>query len=511
MSIFSSAPLLSGFRTKGGTFFTLSSAVRDTALLLSNGDIKLAFSKFACLKLPNWENETSQSMFYNGANLQPAITDPNNVLPKAFIQNYVENLIQYAEGSKTNENFSNFGEAAFWKALRNPKFGSDPVTTNAEPLQFNNVVDRIVFDETLGANVSVYKEKANAVNYERVVKYVGDVNMINHVKSNGSEYTEVYVHLPTEAGYQEDILFYPNVNVLFNSAQIPSTGGDPDSVVGLEDFKGTNQVEPIYDTNDFKYNVNADIDKVGIWFDDLEANANKWNKGDFEFNCVLLYYDLFDKNDITTKQRNLWGVLFLDRFQVSGGGFTIAPLKKYMPDAIQPGNAFGFRFNLKFSAQTNQVTSEITINDYNTISMELYLDALSRLRTVTDKYASLEKIITEQQSQIQELYQIITTDWNSISTGSTLINTLNQRVQSLESSRDRSADVRISPEDLYRLFQRLSQQLADGGNGLIINNRIIMTAKALLPKVVDKSLIILEDENGVQYQWDAVSQDWIIL
>ncbi len=210
MPVFSSAPLLSSFRVKGGTFYTLSSAVRDSSALFSNGNTRIAFSKFACLMLPTFEDITSQSIFFDGTQLQPAVTDPNTVVPKAFIQNYIENLIQYSSGSKLNSNYSHFAEAAFFKALRSPKFGGTTPSATAQPMQLNTTPDRIVFDQFSGANVAVYKEKANSGSYDRVVKYVGDINLINHVKSDGNEYTEVYAHIPTEAGYQSDILFYPN-------------------------------------------------------------------------------------------------------------------------------------------------------------------------------------------------------------------------------------------------------------------------------------------------------------
>ena len=87
MSVFSSAPLLEGFRLKSGTFYTLSSSVRDMSLLFSSDQTRMAFSKFALLNIPNWENTTTQSLFFDGANnLTPPITDPNDVLPKSLLQ-----------------------------------------------------------------------------------------------------------------------------------------------------------------------------------------------------------------------------------------------------------------------------------------------------------------------------------------------------------------------------------------------------------------------------------------
>ena len=508
MAVFPSAPLLSPFRVKGGTFYTLSSAVRDMSLLFSNDNIKIAFSKFACLRLPHWENVTSQSIFYDGTLLQPAVTDPNTVLPKAFIQNYIENLIQYSQGSRTDNTYKNYAEAAFFKAMRSANYGGTVPDPNAQPMQFDPQTE-VVFDEHSGQNVNVYKE-LNDVSYEKVVKYVGDVNLINHVKSDGNEYTEVYVHVPNNAGYQDEILFYPNTYVTHDAAQIPIDGGDPDAVVGLSDFKGVGQVEPVYDTNDFKYDVNGDDDKAGIWFTDLENDETKWNKGDFEFNVVLLYYDIYDKDDDTTLQRNLFGILYLDRFVVSGGGFEINELIKYQPDEIQPGNAFGFRFNLKFSNSTNQVTSEITINDYNTISMELYMEALARLQVVTDKYLELEKIILEIQQEQNALNAGILTDQQTVIDASTLIVNLDERVQSLESASTNSADVRISNEDLFKLFQQTVNAINTEEPDITIN--ITMTAKALLPEtLLDKDNLIFEDSEGNLYQYDDVNNVWVLL
>lgn len=505
--VFSSAPLLSSLRVKGGTFYTLSSTNRQLSMLVSNGNVRIVPSKFACLRLPNWEDITQQSMFYDGAKLLPTVTDPNTVFPKAVIQNYVENLIQYSESARVDTSLNNFAEAAFFKALRSEIFSGTDTSESSRAMQVEE--DEVVFDTIAESNVQTYKE-ISSVDYQQVIKYVGDVNLLNHVKSGANEYVEVYAHIPTDAGLMTDIRLYPNTIVQHDAAQIPGQGGDGDATSGLSSFKGTGQVEPNFDTLDFKYDVNSDIDKLGIDFDDLESSVDKHNKGDFSFNCILLYYDIYEADDDTTRQRNLYGILLLDKFESSGGSYSIKPLVKYMPDENQPGNSFGFRFNLKFSNYSNQVTSEITVNEYSTLSMELYVDALKRLQKITDEYGKISKFVIEQQQTLAELRQGILADYQNISEAASKITDMDRRISSLEASSSNSKDVRITNEDLFRLFSATAESMQNTAD-YQIHNTIVMTHKALLPKIIDKSLLIAEDSEGNRFRWDSTTEEWIAI
>lgn len=418
--ILSTVPLLRGLRTEGTTFYTFSSAVNDTILLFSNNEnIRMNFSKFVCLRLPNWENVAKQRLYKNPLDLESindtnAVDDANQFFVKAYLQNYVENFCSHIDANRQDLTFSQFAEAAFWKSLQS--VSNDLLAPSDDLLTLQLIVDS-EYQDLNNITRQKWKERDEATNtYTDIIQYVGDVNMLNHVKSNGKEYLEVYGHIPTNAGKTEDVLFKLNDGLDSNLAQVPATTGT-DWVNGQEDnylnasASDKTYAKAVYDTTDKKYNVNTDRDFLQIDWEDIEsdqASTDKWNKGNFEFNAVLLYYDIFDKTDDTTRKRNLYGILLLDHFEQAAPTVeSINSYKKYQPNANQAGNGFGFRFNLMFSNSTNQLTSDITINDYSTISMELYMEALQRLQTINDQYSQLTTKMTTMSIEHAQMQQII--------------------------------------------------------------------------------------------------------
>ena len=146
--------------------------------------------------------------------------------------------------------------------------------------------------------------------------------MLNHVQSEGKEYLEVYGHIPTGAGKMSDVLLKRNADLFPTLAQVPSTSGDL-WIAGQQDnyenadASDKTYAKAIYDTVDRKYNLVTDKDQLQIDWDDIESDASretKWNQGHFEFNAVLLYYDIFDVDNPSSRKRNLYGILVLDKF-----------------------------------------------------------------------------------------------------------------------------------------------------------------------------------------------------
>lgn len=419
-TIASTVPILKGLRTQGSTFYTFSSATNDTILLFSNNEnIRMNFSKFVCLRLPEWANVAKQRLYKNPVDLESvndtnAVDDANQFFVKAYLQNYVENFCSYIDANRQDLTFSHFAEAAFWKSLQS--VSNDPNTPDDQYLTMQ-LIEAGEYLDVNNVTRLKWKERNEASNnYTDIIQYVGDINMLNHIKSDGKEYLEVYGHVPTNVGKMTDVLLKLNTGLDSTLAQVPAASG-PDWINGQEDrYLNANASEKtyakaVYDTVDNKYNVNTDRDFLQIDWDDIESDEaaqTKWGQGNFEFNAVLLYYDIYDKTNPATKKRNLYGILVLDHFeQVSPTLETIQNFKKYQPDVNQAGNAFGFRFNLMFSNSTNQLTSEITINDYNTLSMELYMEALQRLQTINDQYSALTSQMLQQSIEHQQMRQII--------------------------------------------------------------------------------------------------------
>ena len=415
--IVSTVPLLKRLRQEGSTFYTLSGAVNDSILLFGNSNVRMNFSKFVCLKLPNWENVAKQRLYHDptaieSTNDTSSADDPNTFFVKSYLQNYTENFTSYIDDNRTDGTWSNFSEAAFWKSMQQVSDVDNSIDDRYRSIQL--VVDS-EYDDTALVTREKFKERDAANNdYEPVIQYVGDVNMLNHVKSSGKEYLEVFGHIPTDAGKMTGVLLKYNQGLDASLGQVPASSG-PNWVAGQEDnytnAAGSEKTyaSAIYDTADKKYNVNTEKDFLQIDWDDIEsdnAKENKWRQGNFDFNAVLLYVDIFDTENPENRKRNLYGVLFLDSFtEVSATLSQIPTFKKYQPNANQAGNAFGFRFNLMFSSSTNQLTSEVSINDFSTVSMDLYLQALQRLQQVSDEYQKASMQMITQSQQMQRLEQ----------------------------------------------------------------------------------------------------------
>jgi hypothetical protein len=477
------APLLGDLRTKGGTLITFSNTTDDFSYLLSNSDITITPSHFALLKLPQWENTTDQSMFYDGTNFTTAITDANSVFPKV-IQNYIENMLSASESERTDNSLGNYSESAFFKMLRTLG-GIEFSTTGTVDI---GGVTHNVYEEDLTSN-------------EQVVQYIGRTNMINHRKDDdGNEYVETFIHIPTEEGTMTNIRFVPKVHVTHASSLIPQGGGTP-YTSGLDSYIGTDQVEAIYDTVTNEYEVGNDLDDLGIDWDYSLENANT-KQGDFEFNAILLYYTADSKSGAVDSQINTWGLHLLDDFNSSVGGVqSLNTQTKYQPDNIQSGNAFNFKFNLGFSAGTFNI-STTTNSDF---SFNLYLDALDKINNITSEYQRL-------QSEWQSLQQTIINfssaigNYNTIKDSLDTISTLQSDVQSLKNWQNSSGGFRISNEELFKLFQDTNNALQNSSGG-DINIYPILSSRAFLPSVVDASNLIVE-YNGSYYQYNQSTQQW---
>lgn len=498
MQVISSAPILSKLKVSGGTFYTLSSTVNDFSYIFSDSSVRIAPSKFVAMKLPDWQNTTGQRLFRDNNDVGlPSITDPNEVLPKV-LQNYTENLIQYAESLRTDNDLSNYAESAWWKTLR--MLGGVGFEPTSETI-IENGVQKTLYTETLENN-----------DYENIVKFVGDVNLLNHVKSDGNEFVEMFVNIPTEQGKMQGVKFKQG-NVSQSVSLLPDGGGTEHTTGLKRQFdNGEQNAKAIYDNETTRqYSVGTQLDDLGVHFDDILEDQTRHKKGDFEFNAIALYYDIFDKDDETTKRTNLYGILFVEDFNsITAGVGELPLLKKYQPSAESAGNGYSFRMNLKFSDSSNQVTSEISINDYSTVSMELYLDALGRLTKMTDRVENMFEIVTKvkqendrlkttimQQDRVLEAVETIERNTEKID----LIQTGNQT--------GASSGVRISNEELFQAFDTMTKALQNSDNGVTIQN--IISKKSYLGSLVNPQENIIEFEDGTRYRWNVQLKDWELI
>ena len=209
----STTPFIKIPQEQGGTFYTFSSAAKDLTKGFSNDNIKLVFSKFVCLNLPDFQSvhpdgyhkddESSKTTNYiqlssilgaSGKNLSDTQymhrTDMNIAFAE-HMQNYILNL---EEMIMSNENYDNtthksVAERIFFKWLIETgairfRNSTKNETTQEEYTNFTEADDNL---ETYNGDVTNYDK------YNRVVKYIGDIDIINNVDMAGEAYSELYI------------------------------------------------------------------------------------------------------------------------------------------------------------------------------------------------------------------------------------------------------------------------------------------------------------------------------
>ena len=125
-------------------------------------------------------------------------------------------------------------------------------------------------------------------------------------------------------------------------------------------------------------------------------DINVQNKN-FDFNTVLVYYDVIDPVTKALKAKNLYGILFLNKIQSNGLEFEIPRLTKYKPDPLSKinGNSYAFKLNVKFDTSIEDVAVEPVknINANAGFSLDLFVDLMNRFQTIAikqdDKFAQL--------------------------------------------------------------------------------------------------------------------------
>lgn len=532
------APLIRPIRLQGGTFYTFSSASEDLGLSFNSSDKKFRFSKFALLNIPNIENPSTNFENFVGLSNSPGAYEEidgsktqNDYLAESF-QNYCLNLEAMVSSAQDYDQnlFRTATERVFFKWLK--ELGA---------MRFR---EAIVGAEQTNSSFGIhFVEEDNSVNYERVVKYVGDIGILNTVKNNANAFTEVYVYVPTSQGNTPTVMFkciddvnYAPGMVFTNDPADPLnaeyiygrsaasvqpaglstlaffdsdtfTFTTPDPFGATADFYYYDQVTATYiqqgnagfqwwyanpvpnsyftepstfidPTNDiYKIeSVNKSVefkrsrlDGITMEFDTTSysgmANAGINNFGKFnetaaaqtfDFNAILIYYDLYDPATLTNSTTNLFGVLFLDNVDPlpSGGGY-IPRLTKYKPNSITGanGNSYSFRINLKFDVNTDDTAVETSINDYNPYSLELYMDVLNEMTASVALMNKNNSLLNSLQKQVDGVTNLIIDSQNAV--------VLSQRIDALEKLINDNKAIFANNQSLLALIQRNYQEIVN--------------------------------------------------
>lgn len=513
-------PLINALRVQGGTFYTFTSASNDISKTFTDDDSRFVFSKFALLNLPdagtpssNYENFIvweGLGAFNSGVSSVPSSdlsSDNNKNLAQSF-QNYLLNQEQLILSGKNtlalaydfNQKYT-VSERLFWKWL-----------ANLNAIRFRNATT------IESAVTNRYTETDQTNYYKKVVQYIGDIDIVNTVSKSGSSYSEVYLNVPVTHGNTPLVLFktYQDNNYSPNrqwssgnyiegrdSGSIHPTGlslkayYDNDSTDSYitSDFgnvtnwtgTATSGVSPkpvllsrmdglILDTDADSYKPIVDDPNISLISEFNAITASS----DFSFNVALVYYDVYSQSNPLQRGRNLYGVLILDDYvnQTSAPSY-IKRFEKFKPNAVTKmnGNGYGLKLNIKFDTSADNVGVETIINDYNTFSMDLFMDASTRMKEAADQFLAQNLQIIELKQQIAALQQY----YFSQST----ISELALRVDSLEKSLNNASLAFSSSTTLLDLISLNSNKIDSilSGNlpaNLTVNTDVIKQGDGIL-------------------------------
>jgi hypothetical protein len=472
-------PLIRTLQPAGGTFYAFSSASRDLSKTFNNDQVKLEFSKFALLNIPDVSVPANKQNYIQFRTIDGSIftglSGDNNINLSQSFQNYALNLETLL---LTDENYNSglkktTAERIFFKWLK--ELGAIRFR-DSNNLEKNPNLNEPRF-------VEEDKSMSGQRRYQRVVEYVGNIDVTNSVQKSGQSYSEVYINVPTRVGntptilfesieddnYQPDMIISNNSELLFgrSSATIHPDGlsinafYDYDANITYSDsnadwhnsqaidsyftepltFTDSSSVEitkvssdylglvqPFSDINYLRSKLDGiSIDFEGINYNDIASDPKistlqEYNSveasSNFEFNCVLVYYDIYDVSNPDDRSTNLYGVIFLDNLTPTLNSSYIQRLQKFKPNSVTGlnGNAWSLILNVKFDTTIDNSAIETVINEYSTFSMDLFIDASTQLqeaaKTLIDTQASFLSIV----NRVNELENAIysTEDLNEV-------------------------------------------------------------------------------------------------
>ena len=179
----------------------------------------------------------------------------------------------------------------------------------------------------------------------------------------------------------------------------------------------------------------------------------------FEFNAVLVYYDMVDTSNTANTVTNLYGILLVDNITPTTDGGYIQRYPKYKPNKVtgQNGNSYGFKINLRFDASPGTAGIDTIVNDYNTFSMQLFSEATAQLQESA-------KIFQTQQLEISDLDQKVQTLENQI-TNVADVTSLQAQITSVQDQLDNANLAFANDTVLLDLIASNSDEIQSLANG----------------------------------------------
>ena len=503
------APLIKPIQTQKGIFYTFQSSLEDLTLTFNNTN-KFKFSKFALLRIPEIGIPTSlvtdnhtQFLALGESPLLEGLSANQNINLALSFQNYALNFesLLISQAAYQREQKLNVSERVFFKWLK--ELGAIRWRNASSDEAISTLISGLPASEARWAEDWA---DAGSSTYNRVVKYIADIDVINSVRNKDNSYSEIYIHVPTNVGTTPTILFnsiadhnyHPDMFIInspgdpldaeylngrhYNDTH-PYAGMHLRAYYDLDSDLVTHKISDVtttnidWDTVTSNYNVNTNTTGIGYWWNaptqvtnfyrtdaaayygakigkgtyngvaaasafktqkiykkytttDLDVEylrstldgvvidfkllnyqvaasnqpeytsfaklADSVANADFEFNAILIYYDVYDPTTGTSvanplvSETNLYGVYFLNKIEQTGINFIIPTITKEKPNVINRtnGNAFAYKINLKFDTSIEDVAVERSINDHTTFGLDMFLDVLTEFSSLKNKFNS---------------------------------------------------------------------------------------------------------------------------
>ena len=302
-------PLVRTVQDQGGTMYAFASAARDLTRAQGDPDLKFEFSHYALMDLPEVATSVNglNTIEYNrlldaaGNQYQPSVDD-NRSWAETF-QNYALNLEEIIRNDDDFDPvlYKSDAEKIFFKYLQSVGALRVRTATSGEATS------------TIGRYTEEDNASGTGTDYERLIKYVGTIDVINDKNYAANTYQEIFINVPSSVGYTPVVLFEDDT---YNTTSLTLSAGNNIEGRSSHPEAGFN-IESLVDGN-AQYDINTNTNPgLGIDFNDQSyyaVNVNSsintlhdysQNGGNFKFNAVLVYYDVYSQTNPGNRSTNL--------------------------------------------------------------------------------------------------------------------------------------------------------------------------------------------------------------
>jgi len=503
-------PLVRTVQEQGGTMYAFASAARDLTRAQGDPDLKFEFSHYALMDLPEIATQVNglNTIEFNrlkdvaGGAYTPS-TDDNRSWSETF-QNYALNLEELVRNDDDFDPqiYKSDAEKIFFKYLQ-----------SIGALRFRSATSSEAVS-TVGRYAEEDSVSGTGNDYERLVKYVGTIDVINDKNYAANTYQEIFVNVPSSVGYTPVVLFEEDT---YNTTSLALTAGT--NINGRSSHPETGfSIQSLVDANG-QYDINTNTTPaLGIDFNEQSYYAINVNSsintlhdysqrgGNFKFNVVLVYYDLYSQSNPGNRATNLYGVLLLDNFKDGG----IRELIKYKPNSITGlnGNAYSLKLNIKYNTSLDNVGVENNINDFTTFSMDLFFDTTSVLENAAKLLMQANNRYDDIASRLDVMENMVLSSEDA--------DTMKAEIASLQTQIENASLNFADEASLLDMITDINRRMNSIINGTIptevqYNTNVIFDGKGTkVDKSVPGKIKVNNDVKGYQlltkFEWDLVNK-----